>query len=166
MTTPNETDRVAVLAEALDDVAHTTMKALDDLAGAHLLGRDVSLALRAYASRISEARHELLALDAKTPTTPNQGGDAPEPHAVGSAPVATAPESEGSAPVPDGATVMAKQEFPVPLPGWEKHEPRAAFVAGAKWWEFTSQGASMWGSDQARAVEEALRRYPMPKEGA
>jgi len=39
-------------------------------------------------------------------------------------------------------------------------DPRTAFVEGAKWWEFTSSGGTMWASDQARVVAEAESRYP------
>ena len=39
-------------------------------------------------------------------------------------------------------------------------QTREAFVSGAKWWEFTKTGATMWGDDQNKAREEALRRYP------
>lgn len=35
-----------------------------------------------------------------------------------------------------------------------------AFIAGAKWWEYESRGATMWQSDQDRAQAEAERRYP------
>ena len=38
-----------------------------------------------------------------------------------------------------------------------------AFLAGAKWWEYESTGATMWGSGQGRVLEEALRRYPVPE---
>ena len=34
-----------------------------------------------------------------------------------------------------------------------------AFVKGAAWWEWDREGATMWGSDQQRAYEEAVRRY-------
>ncbi len=33
-----------------------------------------------------------------------------------------------------------------------------AFVQGAKWWEFTSTGGTMWQSDQQLAEKEAIRR--------
>ena len=33
------------------------------------------------------------------------------------------------------------------------------FVAGAKWWEWKSQGATMWGSDVSEAFDEAERRF-------
>jgi len=35
-----------------------------------------------------------------------------------------------------------------------------AFVAGAKWWEFTKTGATMWGSDVAQAERAAAAKYP------
>lgn len=34
-----------------------------------------------------------------------------------------------------------------------------AFVAGAKWWEFTSTQGTMWASDRDKAWTEAERRY-------
>jgi len=34
-----------------------------------------------------------------------------------------------------------------------------AFVDGAKWWEFTSCGGTMWQSDQRLAEKEALKKY-------
>jgi hypothetical protein len=33
-----------------------------------------------------------------------------------------------------------------------------AFVQGAKWWEFITHEATMWQSDQNRALEEAKQR--------
>lgn len=33
-----------------------------------------------------------------------------------------------------------------------------AFVQGARWWEWISSGATMWGSDVRRAEEAALIR--------
>lgn len=33
-----------------------------------------------------------------------------------------------------------------------------AFVQGAKWWEYITQEATMWQSDQDRALLEANRR--------
>jgi hypothetical protein len=35
-----------------------------------------------------------------------------------------------------------------------------AFMAGAKWWEWHTTGATMWASDQQLAGLEAARRYP------
>ena len=38
-----------------------------------------------------------------------------------------------------------------------------AFVAGAKWWEATSTGGTMWASDRDKAWTEAEKRYgPLP----
>lgn len=39
-------------------------------------------------------------------------------------------------------------------------ERAAAFVAGAKWWEYTKAGATMWGTDVNKAEAEAERRWP------
>ena len=43
---------------------------------------------------------------------------------------------------------------------WPEDDIRRAFVAGAKWWEYHSTGATMWQSDRNLAEEEAERRYP------
>lgn len=43
---------------------------------------------------------------------------------------------------------------------WPDDDLRRAFVAGAKWWEWHRQGATMWPSDVDRAEEEAERRFP------
>jgi hypothetical protein len=43
---------------------------------------------------------------------------------------------------------------------WTKGDLRRAFVRGAKWWEFYKTGATMWGSDQRAAEEEAEKRFP------
>jgi len=37
---------------------------------------------------------------------------------------------------------------------------RRAFVAGAKWWEYEKEGATMWISDIRLAEKEAKKRYP------
>lgn len=42
---------------------------------------------------------------------------------------------------------------------WGPNDLRRAFVAGAKWWEFRSTGATMWSSDRADCEAEAERRY-------
>ena len=44
----------------------------------------------------------------------------------------------------------------------ERHpeDLRAAFVAGAKWWEYHSTKFTMWQSDQHLAMAEALKRWP------
>ena len=42
---------------------------------------------------------------------------------------------------------------------WPENDIRRAFVAGAKWWEYHSTGASMWNSDVDLAEAEAMRRY-------
>ena len=56
------------------------------------------------------------------------------------------------------------EDPPVPEPGVGAgvlaDVAKAAFLAGAKWWEFESQKATMWQSDQWRVWEEAERRYP------
>lgn len=43
---------------------------------------------------------------------------------------------------------------------WPEDDIRRAFVAGAKWWEYRTTGATMWQSDRNLAEEEAERRYP------
>ena len=40
----------------------------------------------------------------------------------------------------------------------ENDKLSVAFVQGAKWWEYYSQGATMWQSDQRLAEEEATTR--------
>ena len=45
---------------------------------------------------------------------------------------------------------------------WPKLSPQAAFVTGAKWWEFAKTGGTMWASDVDRAEAEAVRRYGEP----
>jgi len=47
---------------------------------------------------------------------------------------------------------------------WPADDIRRAFVAGANWWEFHSQGATMWNSDKRLAEDEAEKRYPDGKE--
>jgi len=44
--------------------------------------------------------------------------------------------------------------------GINKETLADAFVAGAKWWEFTRSGDTMWNRDVLSAEEEANRRYP------
>jgi hypothetical protein len=46
---------------------------------------------------------------------------------------------------------------------WPEHCEQRAFVQGAKWWEFTKSGGTMWASDQRDAEAEAVRRYGEPK---
>ena len=46
---------------------------------------------------------------------------------------------------------------------WSLDDLRRAFVAGAQWWEWESQKATMWSSDVGRAESEAERRYPEGK---
>ena len=43
---------------------------------------------------------------------------------------------------------------------WPKDDIRRAFVAGAKWWEWHKEGATMWQSDTREAEDEAEKRYP------
>ncbi|MCK5603965.1 hypothetical protein KAR91_18910 [Candidatus Pacearchaeota archaeon] len=35
---------------------------------------------------------------------------------------------------------------------------KAAFIQGAKWWEYESTGATMWPGDQDRALAAAIKR--------
>ena len=46
---------------------------------------------------------------------------------------------------------------------WSADDLRRAFVAGAKWWEYKKENATMWGSDIILAEEEAENRYPNGK---
>ena len=46
---------------------------------------------------------------------------------------------------------------------WAADDLRRAFVAGAKWWEWKKENATMWPSDQGLAEEEAERHYPEGK---
>lgn len=43
---------------------------------------------------------------------------------------------------------------------WPEDDIRRAFVAGAKWWEFEKEGATMWPSDRNKAEAQAEKRYP------
>ena len=42
---------------------------------------------------------------------------------------------------------------------WPENDLRRAFVDGAAWWEWQSQGATMWQSDRRDAEQEASNRY-------
>jgi hypothetical protein len=42
---------------------------------------------------------------------------------------------------------------------WASDDPRRWFVAGAAWWEFEKEGATMWGTDRYKAECEAVRRW-------
>lgn len=56
--------------------------------------------------------------------------------------------------------------MPKPTEGtWTKDDLRRAFVAGASWWEFHWEGATMWPSDRRLAEAEADRRYPKRTKG-
>ena len=44
---------------------------------------------------------------------------------------------------------------------WGPNDLRRAFVEGAAWWEFYSQGATMWQSNRTIAEDEADRRYAL-----
>ena len=43
---------------------------------------------------------------------------------------------------------------------WAEDDLRRAFVAGAAWWEYEKEGATMWNTDRNKAEVEADRRYP------
>ena len=43
---------------------------------------------------------------------------------------------------------------------WPADDLRRAFVAGAQWWEWHKEGATMWPSDTDLAEAEAEKRYP------
>ena len=49
---------------------------------------------------------------------------------------------------------------------WDQNDLRRAFVEGAAWWEFHSQGATMWQSDRTIAEDEADRRYTSQQKDA
>ena len=46
---------------------------------------------------------------------------------------------------------------------WPVDDLRRAFVAGAAWWEFRKDGATMWQSDRRLSEVEAEKRYPEGK---
>lgn len=43
---------------------------------------------------------------------------------------------------------------------WAKDDLRSAFVAGAAWWEYHREGATIWQSERNLAEVEAENRYP------
>lgn len=43
--------------------------------------------------------------------------------------------------------------------GWSPHDPRRFFVDGAKWWQFTANGATAFPSEVDAMEAEATRRY-------
>ncbi len=55
---------------------------------------------------------------------------------------------------------MSGKYDPYKIGYWKKDDIRRAFVAGAKWWEWQKEGATMWNSDVREAEEEAEKRYP------
>jgi len=44
---------------------------------------------------------------------------------------------------------------------FEPESQAAAFLAGAKFWEFHRTGFTMWTSDAHLVKKEALKRYPI-----
>ncbi len=46
---------------------------------------------------------------------------------------------------------------------WKADDLRRAFVAGAKWWNFTTTGFTMFASERNEAEDEAERKYPNGK---
>lgn len=50
----------------------------------------------------------------------------------------------------------------LPQGTWPADSLQRAFVEGAKWWQFHSQGATMFGSERREAEAEAIRRYGDP----
>ena len=46
---------------------------------------------------------------------------------------------------------------------WPANDLRRAFVAGAEWWEWYKEKATMWPSDRNLAEDEAEKRYPGDK---
>jgi hypothetical protein len=41
-----------------------------------------------------------------------------------------------------------------------RERERLAFLAGAKWWEWHKENATMWQSDQELAYAKAEEKYP------
>ena len=56
--------------------------------------------------------------------------------------------------------MSGKYETNMEIGYWPKDDLRRAFVAGAKWWEWHKEGATMWNSDVREAEDEAEKRYP------
>ena len=51
-----------------------------------------------------------------------------------------------------------------PIEGtWPAHCEQRAFVEGARWWQYYSQGATMFPSERDAAETEAVKRYGEPK---
>lgn len=46
---------------------------------------------------------------------------------------------------------------------WPIDSVQAAFVEGARWWQFHKNGATMFSSERHEAETEALKRYGDPK---
>lgn len=55
------------------------------------------------------------------------------------------------------AAIVAISGMPA-VGAWDEADPRRAFVAGARWWEFAHTGFTMWPSDIDDAEAEATRR--------
>lgn len=49
---------------------------------------------------------------------------------------------------------------------WPEHCEQRAFVDGVGWWQFHSQGSTLFPSERDEAAAEAIRRYGEPKEKA
>jgi len=47
---------------------------------------------------------------------------------------------------------------------WPENDLRRAFVAGAAWWEWHVNRATMWTSDRRLAEDEAEKKYNPKKE--
>jgi hypothetical protein len=56
---------------------------------------------------------------------------------------------------------MKEPHSPEPQTPWENDDRAAAFVAGARWWEYHQTGATMWQYDQSLAWKVARDRYPV-----
>lgn len=56
--------------------------------------------------------------------------------------------------------LQAEHERLKAIPGsWAPNDIRRAFVAGAAWWEWHKEQATMWPSDRDKAETEANRRF-------
>lgn len=45
---------------------------------------------------------------------------------------------------------------------WPDDCVQRAFVRGAQWWQFHSQGSTMFGDERRTAEDEAVKRYGEP----
>ena len=57
---------------------------------------------------------------------------------------------------------MSKPTGPTKQGTWPDDCVQRAFVAGAEWWQFHANGATMFGSERDEAEQEAVKRYGSP----